>query len=119
MKIRYSRLRKLIREALLQEAQMQDPLSVAVGTAIVNHMNSDEFVKAVQQNLGGKKGNVDVAAEELATTFPQSQMYRAPLEKVLQRFGGESHDQPQFTRQKPAEDGPAPEQRKTIVPPRM
>lgn len=118
MKIRYNRLRKLIRETILLEAQMRDPLSVAIGTAMINHMNSDEFVKAVQQNLGGKKGDVNVAADELVTTFPQSQMFRAPLETLLQRFeGGEQQEtKPQFTQKKP-EGGPAPEQRKTMAPP--
>lgn len=119
MKIRMSLFRKLVREALLREAQMQDPLAVAVGTAIVNHMNSPAFLQAVQKSMAGKKGDVDRAAEELAVTFPQSQLYRAPLEKVLRQLAGSEQQEPkqQFARSKPTEDGTHTDDRATIAPP--
>lgn len=66
MRIRLSELRRLIREEfLLVEGQMSDPIALAVGNALVNHMKSPAFASEVQKGLNGKKGDPNRASDEL------------------------------------------------------
>lgn len=89
MRIRLSELRRLIREeVLLVEAQMSDPIAVAVGNALVNHMKSPAFASEVQKGLNGKKGDPDRAADELITTLPGSQLFREPIYAAVRAAAG-------------------------------
>lgn len=93
MKITISMLRQLIREELIREAPMQNPLAVAMGTALANHMKSPEFISAVVSSLGVKSGDPEQAADELITVMPASQMFRQPLYAAADAIAAKTGEQ--------------------------
>lgn len=93
MKIRLSHLRKLIAEELqlLREAQMVDPLSIAVGTALIDAIKSPEFINSVKSHMSGKRGDPDKAADELVGVMPQSQAFRQAIYSAIRSASGDEN----------------------------
>lgn len=108
MKITIEALRALIKEELLREAQMHDPIAIAVGNALVAHMRDPAFVDAVAGQVKGQ-GNSDNAEDELVVTLPGSQLFRQAIAQVVKAVASKATaKQPQ--QGQPAAPSPATKQ---------